>query len=153
MKIEEEIKTRFKSPYQKAIINIIYTANWLNYSIDKRLKEKGITHAQYNVLRILRGKYPEVCNAGEVKAVMLDKTPDLTRLIDRLLKKGLVERNQCPVNRRKVELKITRKGLDLLEVTDPIIEEETEKKRSITDEESEVLSDILDKFRNKNNNK
>src|SRR5690606_34034541 len=85
-------------------------------------KQFDITHQQYNVLRILRGRKGEPACCGEVKEVMLDKNPDITRLSDRLITKGFIERSTNPQNRREVQLSITEEGLKLLEKVDPELE-------------------------------
>lgn len=148
MKIEEAIKQKkFKSSYQKATINLIYTSNWLNDQMKQGFKPYDITSQQYNVLRILRGKHPDVCNAGYIKEVMLDKTPDLTRLIDRLLKKKLVTRETCEQNRRRVEIKITEEGLKLIKKIEKEFDDHDTLMNGISEKEAELLSDLLDKIR------
>jgi DNA-binding MarR family transcriptional regulator len=100
MKLEDEIKqSRFTSAQQKAMVNIIFTANWATAKLRDIIKVHNITLQQYNVLRILRGKYPKAANPGEIKAVMLDKNPDLTRLCDRMSRQGLISRSVDEVNR------------------------------------------------------
>ncbi len=148
MKIEEAIKqTKFESNFQKAILNLVYTANWLDYDLKQFLKPYEITPQQYNVLRILKGRYPESHTATSIKEVMLDKTPDLTRLIDRLLKKDYVNRQVCPTNRRQVEITINKKGLQLLEKIRPALEDQTRKIQNINEQEASTLNGILDKLR------
>ncbi len=149
MRIEDEIKQKeFKSSYLKAYVNLIYTSNRMVDEQKAFFKKVEITHQQYNVLRILRGKYPESLNPGEIKSVMLDKSPDLTRLVDRLLVKELVERESCQDNRRKVNIKISDKGLKFLEDLEPMIVNATNQyEENLTDEEASQLSDLLDKLR------
>ncbi|MCH8319037.1 MAG: MarR family transcriptional regulator [Bacteroidetes bacterium] len=148
MKIEEEIKQKkFESNYQMAHINIMFTANWLMDKSKTIFKLFGITPQQYNVLRILKGKHPGCCAAGDIKEVMLDKSPDLTRLIDRLMEKGFVTRGVCVENRRKLDIAITDKGLTLIKETAPKIKAQFEQMNSITNKESIELSRILDKMR------
>ena len=102
MKIEDAIKQKkFDSPLHKATLNLMYTANWLHGEFRDLFKAFDITHQQYNVLRILRGKYPECVNPTEIKEVMLDKNPDITRLCDRLLTMGLINRAIDKMNRRR----------------------------------------------------
>ena len=119
MKIEEELKQKFVSVHQRAHLNIMYTGNWLVDNTLKVLKPLGITHQQYNVLKILKGKYPESCAACDIKEVMLDKGSDLTRLIDRLITKGVVTRTVCEENRRKLDIGLTEKGLALVKMIEP----------------------------------
>ena len=148
MKLEEAIKQkRFESPQIKAMLNIMYTANWLMGEFRDIYKPYGITPQQYNVLRILRGKHPESVNPSEIKEVMLDKNPDITRLCDRLLSMGLIGRSIDAVNRRKMNIVITQQGLHLLAQIQPLLEE---RQRVILSKEGlnyDLLSDLLDELR------
>ncbi|MFM7765893.1 MAG: MarR family winged helix-turn-helix transcriptional regulator [Sphingomonadales bacterium] len=148
MKLEDEIKqSKFNSLHQKVLVNIIFTANWVNAKLSDIIKSHNITLQQYNVLRILRGKYPKSANPGEIKAVMLDKNPDLTRLCDRMCTQGLISRNIDEVNRRKMNICITDKGLKVLEQIDPEIQKLENSMVHLQDSESGQLSDLLDKMR------
>ena len=148
MKLEDEIKqTRFESGGQKAVINVIFTANWINSRFRNIFKTYDLTLQQYNVLRILRGKYPESANPGEIKEVMLDKNPDLTRLCDRMCNLGLITRTVDKDNRRKMNITITQKGLDTLEQATPELNKLEKELVSISESEANVLSDLLDKLR------
>jgi DNA-binding MarR family transcriptional regulator len=148
MKLEDEIKQgKFNSPQQKVLVNIIFTANWVNAKLSDIIKTHNITLQQYNVLRILRGKYPKSANPGEIKAVMLDKNPDLTRLCDRMCTQGLISRSIDEVNRRKMNICITDKGLKVLEQIDPEIQKIENSMVHLQDSESGQLSDLLDKMR------
>jgi DNA-binding MarR family transcriptional regulator len=148
LKLEEAIKQkRFESPQIKAMLNIMYTANWLMGEFRDIYKPYGITPQQYNVLRILRGKHPESVNPSEIKEVMLDKNPDITRLCDRLLAMGLIGRSIDAVNRRKMNIVITHQGLHLLAQIQPLLEE---RQRVILSKEGlnyDLLSDLLDELR------
>lgn len=148
MKLEEAIKQkRFESPQIKAMLNIMYTANWLMGEFRDIYKPYGITPQQYNVLRILRGRHPESVNPSEIKEVMLDKNPDITRLCDRLLAMGLIGRSIDAVNRRKMNIVITQQGLHLLAQIQPLLEE---RQRVILSKEGlnyDLLSDLLDELR------
>ncbi|MDB4835232.1 MarR family transcriptional regulator [Cyclobacteriaceae bacterium] len=149
MRIEDEIKQKkFDSVYTKAFVNLIFTSNSISDKQKNTFKKAKITHQQYNVLRILRGKYPESLNPGQIKEVMLDKSPDLTRLIDRLLVKELVHREYCKVNRRKIDIKVTEKGLSFLKEIEPEVNSaQQELSQNLTEEEANILSDLLDKLR------
>ena len=148
VKIEEAIKQKkFDSDVQKAYLNILYTACWLQSESRDLYKKHGITSQQYNVLRILRGQYPQHANPKYIKDVMLDKNPDLTRLCDRMLKLELIERAACPVNRRKMNIGITEKGLALLEKIDPEVSEYFEEKAKLHTLDFGLLSDLLDSMR------
>jgi DNA-binding MarR family transcriptional regulator len=147
VKIEEAIKQKkFDSPVHKAMINVIYTYNWLSSLWTGFFEQYEITEQQYNVLRILRGRYPNSICAGDIKEVMLDKNPDLTRLCDRLVKKELIERQYNEFNRRQVLIRITKTGLDLLKQIDPGMKKQA-KKIKLSDRQAELLSDLLDKIR------
>lgn len=122
MKLEDAIKQKkFDSPMHKATVNLMYTANWLHGEFRDLFKSFDITHQQYNVLRILRGVYPACLNPTEIKEVMLDKNPDITRLCDRLLLMGLINRAIDKENRRKMKIVITEKGMLLLLEIEPVI--------------------------------
>lgn len=149
MKIEEAIRQKkFDSPYQKAFVNLIYTYNQVMEQQEELFGRFGLTPQQYNVLRILRGKYPNSACVGEVKEVMLDKNPDLTRLCDRLIKKNLMQREINAYNKRQVLIKITKSGMELLKKMDPVIKKSYRNKNGLSPAEAEKLSDLLDKLRN-----
>ncbi len=148
MKIEEELQQKkFVNVYQKTHLNIIYTANWLIDQTKELLQPFDITHQQFNVLKILKGRYPNSCAACDIKEVMLDKGPDLTRLIDRLCKKDYVTRSVCEGNRRKLDITITRKGLALVKKIEPEVKKRFMHQTAISEKEANVLSRILDKMR------
>lgn len=148
MKIEEALKQpKFGSAQQKAIINIMYTYSWMNGIQEEVFSKFDITSQQYKVLRILRGRYPNSVCAGDIKEVMIDRSPDLTRLCDRLVKKELVERQVNEYNRRQVLIKITHSGLELLKEIEPALKNMQKKFRNLTDDEAEKLSVLLDKLR------
>lgn len=148
MKLEEEIKqSRFESQQQKAVLNVIFTANWINTNFRDVFKPYDLTPQQYNVLRILRGRHPKAANPGEIKEVMLDKNPDLTRLCDRLCKVGLITRTIDRNNRRKMNIKITDKGLDVLAQIDPEMNKLQDTMNHLTEQEATMLSDLMDKMR------
>lgn len=149
MKINEKIQQgEFGSSLQKAVVNILFTNNWVLGEIALLLKPYGVTHQQYNVLRVLAGRCPEVISMGELKKAMIDKKPDLTRLMGRLVQKDLAERKVCDTNRRSVEAVITARGLKLVETIRPKLDEMLEKEMNLSEGEAEVLSRLLDKIRN-----
>ena len=148
MKLEEAIKQkRFESPQIKAMLNIMYTANWLMGEFRDVYKPFGITPQQYNVLRILRGKHPEFINPSEIKEVMIDKNPDITRLCDRLLAMGLIGRSIDSDNRRKMNIVITDQGLNLLAQIQPLLTERQTQILHRSDINFELLSELLDELR------
>lgn len=148
MKIEESIQQpSFISPHQKAMINILFTQGWLKDRISCYLKTYNITMQQYNVLRILRGQYPNGLTTSEIRDRMLDKMSDASRLVDRLEKLQLVEKKRNNDDRRLVVVKLSDEGVKL---TDKIKHgEETGQNylENLSDEEASLLSDLLDKIR------
>lgn len=148
MKIEEEIKqSNFKSPHQKAYINTVYTANWLQLRQSACFKPFGITLPQYNVLRILRGQFPKPATVNLIIERMLDKTSNASRIVDKLEAKELVTRTQCPSDRRTVDILITDKGLKLLKKMDVMEGGEAVGITNLSEEEAIQLSHLLDKIR------
>lgn len=149
MKIEDEIKSiKPMSSLQKAELNIMFTGGWLKSHVEMLLKPYDISNQQYNVLRILRGRYPEAANLQDISERMLDRMSNATRLVEKLRIKNYVTRDICPDNRRKVEIHITDSGLELLKVIDPVLNEHSENVLSkITEEEAELISGLLDKLR------
>jgi DNA-binding MarR family transcriptional regulator len=106
---------RFQSLEQETLLNLIVAGNFVRDLLDQACGDFGITHQQYNVLRILRGGQPDGYPRGEVTERMFDRAPDVTRLIDRLERQGFVERVRTEQDRRLSITRITRKGLDLLD--------------------------------------
>jgi len=130
------------------MVNLLYTHNWYRDKYRNVYKEFNIKMQHYNVLRILKGSKPKSISPGEIKEVMLDKSPDLTRLLDKLVQIGLVDRHLCPANRRKMDVIITKKGEALLsKIAVKRQKMQKEERQNITEEEAEQLSDLLDKFR------
>jgi DNA-binding MarR family transcriptional regulator len=125
----------------------MYTANWLMGEFRDVYKPFGITPQQYNVLRILRGKHPESINPSEIKEVMIDKNPDITRLCDRLLAMGLIGRSIDSDNRRKMNIVITDQGLHLLAQIQPLLTERQTQILHRSDINFELLSELLDELR------
>jgi DNA-binding MarR family transcriptional regulator len=146
MNIEETLSTKFSSPQQKVIINLRYTSNILSNYQNNFLSEYNISIAQFNILRILRGAKDEL-NVNTVKDRMIEKSPNTTRLMDKLLAKELILRRNCIEDRRVVYVEITTKGLKLLEVLDSKIQDASFTPKNITDDEAELLSSLLDKLR------
>ncbi|HOZ74578.1 MAG TPA: MarR family transcriptional regulator [Flavobacterium sp.] len=151
MKIEEIIKSNVKmSEAKKAVLNIIYTQNVINDSFSEILKPYDVSSEQYNVLRILRGQKGQPANMFVIQERMLAKTSNTTRLVDKLLLKDFVTREVCPENRRKIEVHITQKGLDVLTALDPkVIEHEEKFAANLIPQELVQLNELLEKFRTK----
>ncbi|MBK7946473.1 MAG: MarR family transcriptional regulator [Flavobacteriales bacterium] len=115
--IDQELQSRFTSEQQKALLNVLFTANWLRSHQVSRFKPYGISAQQYNILRILRGAKDRM-RAQSVKERMIDRAPNATRLTDKLIDKGLVARERCDEDRRVIYVRITPKGLSLLDRID-----------------------------------
>ncbi|MBC7653213.1 MAG: MarR family transcriptional regulator [Oligoflexus sp.] len=148
MEIEKEIQNRkFINNYQKATINILYTYNWVNALLKQELDKHHITNQQFNILRILRGQYPNPCTINILKERMLDKMSDASRIVDRLVQKELVTRSTNKKDRRSVDILISDKGLKLLENIhlEPTMTEILAK--NISEQDCKMLSNLLDKFR------
>ncbi len=148
MKLEEEIKSSgFKDPFERLIVNVIYTGNWLNHLINKLLKPYGISPQQYNILRILRGQHPSPATLNLLNSRMLDKMSNTSRLVEKLRAKELVERHICPNDRRAVDILITEKGLQLLKTIDGKMKSFRNEIKKLNEEEIAILNDLLDKLR------
>lgn len=149
MKIEEVIKSTIPlDAAKKVILNFMYTQNVIGDKFHEILKPHDISREQYNVLRILRGQKGKPANMCVIQERMLSKSSNTTRLIDKLLLKDYVTREVCPDNRRKIEVLITQKGLDILTELDPIIiEHEQFFANNLTPQELDQLNLLLEKYR------
>lgn len=152
MKIEDEIKSTVSlSITKKVILNLLYTQNFVNDKFNDVMKPYDLSSEQYNVLRILRGQKGAPTNMCSIQERMIAKSSNTTRLIDKLLLKELVTRKVCPANRRKIEVTITQKGLDLLAELDPkVTEHETLFAANLNPNELEQLNTLLEKYRTLN---
>lgn len=149
MKIEEIIKAKFKSEHHKAIVNIRYTSNWIGAYHNKQLAEFDLSLPQFNILRILRGAN-EPLSIKVVKQRMLEKSPNTTRLVDKLISKDLVKRSRCNDDRRVVHIEITKKGLKLLLDIDEVFDDMS-LAENLTIDEASLLNVILNKLRGNEN--
>ena len=148
MTINQAIKTKnFSDNRHKALVNILYTANIISNQLESVFAQFDISRQQYNALRILRGSYPEPTNCGHLKSVMLERNPDVTRLCNRLIAKNLIFRAPNPTNKRAMQLTINLEGLNLLEKIEPFVNKHSNG-LGLSLDESEVLSNLLDKLRN-----
>lgn len=148
MRIEEEIKQKnFQSEYHKLAVNLQYTANWLSALQTGIFRQFGISPQQFNVLRILKGQFPNPSSLLLIRERMLDKESNASRLIDKLVDSGLVDRIQCPDDRRKVEITITDKGIDMLDLINPKVQAITSHMSSLNEIEAKSLNNLLDKLR------
>lgn len=148
MKLEEEIKQgRFNNIYEKTFVNIIYTSSWLEGISTTFFKSYKITPQQYNILRILRGQFPTPSSVNLLIERMLNKMSNASRLVDKLLIKGLVERKINVKDKRQVDIIISKKGLELLGTLDNDIKLIHKRLHSITSSEAIELNRLLDKLR------
>jgi len=148
MNIEEEIRqTKFRNPHHKAVLNLIYTASWLEGRNKDFLKPFGITNQQFNILRILRGQHPNKISGAEIKERMLDRNSDVSRLLDRLIAKKLAIKTPCPNDKRAADIAITEKGLHLLKQLSDKMDQTDTKAINLTAGEAVKLSNLLDKCR------
>jgi len=148
MKIVDQLKiNRFQNEWHRATINILFTNNWLTKELEHRANRKDITLQQFNVLRILRGQHPNAVTNTTVKERMISSTPDISRLIERIVAKDLVIRKQNTIDRRSVDLNITDKGLQLLEELEEEMLLGDILFKNISEEEALQLSELLGKLR------
>jgi DNA-binding MarR family transcriptional regulator len=151
MTLEEEIHQKvFRSEYQKSTINLIYTFNWVNEKVNKLFEPFDITQQQFNILRILRGA-GEPLSTLQIRQRMLDKMSDTSRIVDRLIKKGLVKKSVCHEDRRLVDILLTDKGKKLLQTMDVLNDEMESIFKYLNVEEARQLNILLDKIRTNEN--
>ena len=142
--LAKDINTTFPNDKVKALLNIIYTANYINSKQNAFFKEYGLSPQQYNILRILRGA-GEAITVQTIKDRMLERAPNATRLMDKLCAKDLIERVACAEDRRVVHIAIKKEGLQLLKEIDANQKEDVLARLSL--KEAKTLSDLLDKIR------
>jgi len=148
--IDKELISNFNSEQHRLVINILYTAEWLNNKVNTTVKEKGITHVQYNVMRILLGSSPNSLSVGDIKKRLISKKADVTRILDRLLEKGLIIRGLCPDNRRQVDVVISKKGINLMEELSPLIKVKLDNYyfKLMSNSDAKIANKLLDSIRN-----
>lgn len=148
MKIDDAIQSKFQSAGQRAMVNVRYTSNFFATKQNKFIASYGLSMPQYNILRILRGAKKSI-SVNSVKDRMVEKSPNTTRLMDKLFDKGLIERERCTDDRRIVFVQISEPGLELLaEIDDAFSNVESNMMpTSLSIEEADTLSDLLDKLR------
>ncbi|MEY3377100.1 MAG: MarR family winged helix-turn-helix transcriptional regulator [Sediminibacterium sp.] len=147
MGIEKDIQqTNFRNEYQKLGINIMYTANWLNEKIAGILSQEDITQQQYNILRILRGA-DKPLSTLQIRARMLDKMSDTSRIVDRLVAKELVEKNTCPTDKRLVDVVLSKKGFVILEKLDQLNHHLDALMKGISEKDAITMNQLLDQLR------
>jgi len=148
MSLEKDIsQPAFRNEYQKGIINLIYTYNWMNEKMKKVFDNEGITGQQYNILRILRGAGKPISTL-QIRERMLDKMSDTSRIVDRLVLKGLAKKTVCKNDKRLVDVSIGPKGAKLLEKIDLLDKDMDAIFGNLSDIEAKSLNKLLDKIRN-----
>ncbi len=148
MKLEDAIKqTAFKSEEERLVINLMYTSGWLSSEQNRFFKRFHISSQQYNVLRILRGQYPNPASVGLIQERMLDKMSNASRLIEKLKQKKLIKRSECSKDRRQVDVLVTQEGLLLLEEIDKLSDEMNGICDTLNLNEKKTLNKLLDKLR------
>ena len=147
MSLEKDISQQsFRNEYQKGIINLIYTYNWMNEKMKKVFDSADITAQQYNILRILRGAAKPISTL-QIRERMLDKMSDTSRIVDRLVLKGLAKKNVCKNDKRLVDVSISLKGMNLLEKIDKHEKDMDAILGTLSDAEAKTLNKLLDKIR------
>jgi DNA-binding MarR family transcriptional regulator len=147
MKIEDEIQSSFKSDYHKLVVNLHFTYMRLTESFQCILKQHDLTSTQFNVLRILRGQKQKPASIGLIKERMIERNSDVSRVIDRLLKKGVIDRKENKLDRRQRDIIINEKGLNLLETMDKSEANFTKSIEHVSEDEIKLMNDLLDKIR------
>lgn len=149
--IEAHLKTQpIQDPHRRAMLNIMFTGYWLQDKVNQALKPLGITEPQYNVLRILKGSNGVPMNQYAIQERMIQRMSNVSRLVDKLVEKNLVERTICKDNRRRVDIIITKTGLQLLQDAEPVLKAGLEQMyREMNANDAQKLAGMLDDFRGK----
>ena len=148
MTLEKDISQRnFRNLNQKSMVNLIYTYHWVVEKIKDLLSAENITLQQYNILRILRGSFPEPLSTLQIRDRMLDKMSDTSRIVDRLVVKGLAQKNISKTDKRLVDVIITEEGKALLTKLDLHNEELDSIANALSQEEMNILKNLMDKLR------
>lgn len=148
VKLEEAIKSsKFKNSVQKAGLNVLYTAWWLKTMSSKGLKNFDLTHEQYNVLRILKGKHPEKMCVKDIASRMIEKSSNVPRIIDRLESKNLIERAQGEIDGRQTVMSLTKPGVTVLENATEALNQIWDNSISISENDANDLNVLLEKLR------
>lgn len=152
MGIDQDIRqNKFRNEYQKAGLNLMYTYGWMMERIKEVFASEDITPQQFNILRILRGSHPQPLSTLQIRERMLDRMSDTSRIVDRLIAKGLVKKAVCKTDRRLVDVIISDKGKKLLERLDKRQDELDNIVGNLSEKEAASLSILLDKLRGSDN--
>ncbi|TAF53999.1 MAG: MarR family transcriptional regulator [Sphingobacteriia bacterium] len=148
VKLEQAIQsTKFKSEVHKASLNILYTAWWLKTQMSQELKPFGLTHEQYNVLRILKGKHPEQICVKDIASRMIERSSNVPRIIDRLVTKKLVKRANSMADKRETVISLTAGGLAILEASTDVINRVMSQLVQVPESEAKQLNQLLEQWR------
>ncbi len=148
MRLEDEIKQKqFQNEYSKGIVNLTYTASWLEGRAKVFFAKYDLTPQQYNVLRIIRGQYPKGATVNLIRERVLDKMSDASRIVERLRIKDLLDRTISVYDKRAADIVINTKGLELLEKIDKKLYEFEKTFENLNTEEVQQLNALLDKLR------
>jgi DNA-binding MarR family transcriptional regulator len=148
VKLEQAIQsTKFKNEVHKAGLNILYTAWWLKTVMSRELKEFGLTHEQYNVLRILKGKYPDQMCVRDIACRMIEKSSNVPRIIDRLEIKKLVKRSTSALDKRETVITLTQAGITILEASTVVLNRVMDEMMLVNEAEAFDLNNLLEKVR------
>lgn len=148
VKLEQAIQsTKFKNEVHKAGLNILYTAWWLKTVMSRELKEFGLTHEQYNVLRILKGKYPDQMCVRDIACRMIEKSSNVPRIIDRLEIKKLVKRSTSAQDKRETVITLTQAGITILEASTVVLNRVMDEMMLVNEAEALDLNNLLEKVR------
>lgn len=148
MKLEDVLKTsKFNDEVHKATLNILYTSYWMRDNMSAVMKDIGITSEQFNILRILKGKYPEAMCVKDIAGRMIEKSSNVPRILDRLVAKELVMRTTSKEDKRETIISLTETGMKTLQTANEALVEINRKTIGITNEEAVVLNQLLEKLR------
>ncbi|MDB5191250.1 MAG: MarR family transcriptional regulator [Segetibacter sp.] len=148
MKLEDALQsTKFESQKQKAGLNVLYTAWWLKTLISKELKEVGLTHEQYNVLRILNGKHPVQMCVRDIGCRMIERSSNVPRIVDRLELKKLVKRSTSVIDKRETVIHLTIAGIDILNNASKRVEQVFKNSLLLSEVKAGELNNLLEQLR------
>lgn len=148
VKLEQALKSnKFKNEVQKAGLNVLYTAWWLKTLTSKELKQFDLTHEQYNVLRILKGKHPEKMCVKDIGCRMIERSSNVPRIIDRLVAKKYVSRTNSMLDKRETVNTLTASGITVLQNATLIMEARLKKIIALSEQEAKQLNELLEMYR------
>ena len=148
MEIEKQIKQKqFKNKIEKTIVNIAFTHSYFSSRINTVLKIHNLSSQQFSVLRIIKGQQPRPVSIGDITSRMIDKMSNTSRLIKKLEEKGLVQRINCPFDRRQVDIFLTFRGCQILDKLNDLVEAAIAENKYVSDEDLTKLNLLLDRLR------